>query len=598
MANDNPSVVNDASGSNYNISSGGSMGDAQMQYLDNLQRLAMKAPPKPLSPDQYMPGEERGIQRGTYSSRETGSVPLFAASNLIPFAMMDEMRRSVAEEEVKYYATLKTELDKPLIGKNIHLDNPAAQPAFWNKFQGDVDGMLAESTNRQGGNAMLGQISLAHDRKFLQYVNGVDQYAKMYNDVYAKAKDVKDKLKEPSKWFVSKEQEANLNKFLTTQDLFSESPEKMSMDKLVKSSIDFGAKESIFALADAATKGIQESITEEYPKLSTMSTDEMNVYISKKTTGYEKQADEITDALLTSNDYGSEGNSLLRKEVKARVQYGTTYSTDQFKKANADRDLELKRFGVETNEQGITQFATRPSALTGNIGINAINYPVDKNNLIPTIAGMQVLVRDVSGSVKRVTLPGSYMMMPISEYDLVDKGMAVERGRYIEGRANIQGTEPYTPDNERALTSKGQLVGTYSLGEGRTTTQVNYVIAEDDKGNPVKLFGETIILVPFDSMKGQVEASIGATDAIKYAHKKLDDMTYSNGARRNFDPSGNATKEGSKVIIPPDDAERSYFKDDPNIIYNWGGAQVSGSYLNEQFRLQDKQAAAAKKIKK
>ena len=571
MTDSNPSVVNDASGSNYNISSGGSMGEAQMQYLDNLQKLAMKQPPRPLGPDQYMPGEAQGIQRGSYSSRETGSVPLFAASNLIPFAMMDEMRRSVAEAETAYYAGLKKELDKPLIGKDIHLDNPAIQSAYWNKVHTDIDGMLAESTNRQGGNAALGEISLRHDRKFLQYINGLDQYAKMSNDVYAKAKDVKDKLKEPSKWFVSKEQEANVNKFLATQDIFAESPEGMSMDKLVKSSIDFGAKESIFALADAATKGIQESITEDYPQLSTMSTDEMSVYVAKKTTGYEKQADDIYENIVKSNDYGPEQNALLKKEIKARVQYGTTYTLNQVKKANADRDLALKNMGVDVQENGDIRFTSTQTALVRGVGSNAVSFKDDKPS--PSATGMDGDMF-INGKVRHVMLDQSFPMTLKAEYDmLTNAASGVKPGRKTEVNLNLQSTDPY--QIQRYFQVKGIPL---PLGDPRGSTQIVPATLRDvDTGETYEVLGNQTMLVDHTQLDKTVEANV---PGMLYVHKKLQDQSSKDPYSREREFPGRSPE--NPIILPPN-GDMSLVQDDPGIYYAKvkGGKTVAGSTLHE-----------------
>jgi hypothetical protein len=168
-----------------------------------------------------------------------------------------------------------------------------------------------------------------------------------------------------------------------------------------------------------------------------------------------------------------------------------------------------------------------------------------------------------------------------AEYDLTDEGMAVVKGRYIEGKVNFQGTEPYTPSNERALTKAGELMGTYSLGEGKASTQVVPVKAVDNVGNVVELIGETTVLTPYESMKGQVEANI---PYMQYVHEKLETITYPAGGRRNFDPMGNATREGSKVIVPPDDATLDFFKDDPNTYYNWGGQILSGAYIHKNAK--------------
>jgi hypothetical protein len=592
MAEDNPSIVNDASGNNYGgIGSGESMGQAQMQYLENLQKLAMKMPPKPMSNDQYMPGEASGIQQGQVSGSIIGSQPLFAASNLLPFGMMDEIQRSKAEAEASYYKSFKTYLDKPLSNLKSKLNNPWAQPEFAGKIQQITDKALEAYTNKLGGNSMLAYVALQNDKSYQRTLEAMGQYADIYNSVFKEAVDTLEKAKNPSDYYVSDNQVASINKFFHSHDQL----ENLSPEQLGKNAEEFASKRSVFKLAEAATSGIKEDVSSwfaAHPDVN-MSTDEQTAYVKTKVTGDKDQAKNIIETTVKANPWLSKDQAqleLFSQEVKNRVKYGMEKELQLIKKANLERDQELRKSGMKVDEQGDIQFGKRPSALIGNVGTNAINYPMDKNKPVPTIAGMQVYVRDNNGSIKRVTLPASYNMIPTAEYDLVDEGMPVMKGRYIEGKVNFQGTEPYTPSGDRALTSKGQLVGTYNLGEGKSSTQVVPVEATDDAGNVVKLMGETTVLTPFESMKGQVESSIGTTDAIQYAHKKLESVTYPNGGRRNFDPMGNATKEGSKVVIPPDDADMSFFKDDANIFYNWGGQILSGKYIHDQSKAQAESA--------
>jgi hypothetical protein len=586
---DNPSVVNDESGNNYGgIGTGGSMGQAQMQFLENLQKLALKMPPKPLSNDQYMPGIGQGIQVGASSSQTLGYQSLFAASNLIPFAMMDEVKRSAAEAEAKYYAQLKPYLDKPYLDKplvdaKLKLSNPWAQPEFADKIHKITDTALDAYANKLGGNYMMAHIALSQDKAFNRTLEEAAQYAAAYEKVYTTVLDTVAKSADKQNYFVSDAELGAAKKFIYSQDHIKD----FSIEELGKSVRDYQAKDSIFKLADADTKGVKESVRaffEKNPDVN-MSNTEEEVWVKNKITG-ENQADAIINTRIKSSSWLNDEPDqleLYKQEVKARIPYSIEQEIIKVKGENADRDQELRRYGVKTDEQGVIQFGTKPSALIGNIGINAINYPVDKNQPVPTVSGMQVYVR-TDGTIKRVTLPASYSMIPTAEYDLVDEGMAVMRGRYIEGKVNFQGTEPYTPENERALTSQGKLVGTYSLGEGKASLQVVPVKATDDMGNVIELVGETTVLAPYETMRGQIEANIGLTDAIQYAHKKLETMTYPAGGRRNFDPMGNAIKEGSKVIVPPDDATLGFFKNDPNIYYNWGGQILSGEYIHKNAK--------------
>lgn len=578
MAENNPSIVNDASGSNYNISSGGTMGQAQMQYLENLQRLAMKASPKPLSNNEYFPGENQGIEQGRVNGSIIGSQPLFAASNLIPFAMMDEARRSQAEAEAEYYTKLKPYLDKPLIDAKLKLANPWAQPEFASKIQDVTDKVVESYANKLGGNYMMAQVAASQDKDYNRTLQRFGEYANIYGSVYTGAMETLTKANDPLNYYVSPAQIKSITEFVHAHD----SLETLSIDQLAKKGEEYQAKDSIFKLAEAATAKIKEDVVEDYKLSPSMSTQQEAVWMKTKITGSKGQAEEILANVVKANPWLKEDSTqydLLKTEINNQVKFGVEKSIDKITKDNAARDQELTKYGIRIDPQGVIQFPTKPSLLTGNIGVNAVNYKIDKNQPIPTTSNMQVYIRD-KGTVKRVTLPGSYNMIPTSEYDLVDENMPVAKGRYIEGKVTFQGTESYTPENERALTKGGVLVGTYTLGQGKSSAQVVPVKAVDDVGNVVELMGDITVLAPFESMKGQIES----IPYMGYVHDKLEAITYPAGGRRSFDPKGNATKEGSRVIVPPDDAALDYFKDDPDVFYNWGGQVLSGKFIHENAK--------------
>lgn len=584
--NPNPSVVNDASGNNYGgIGSGA--GQAQMQYLENLQRLAMRAGPGPMRGDQYAPGGS-DVNVGQVSGSIIGSQPIFAAGNLIPFAMLDEMRQSQLEAEKDYYKNFKTYLDKPLSNITAKLDNPWAQPEFNTKIMQITDQMLESYASKFGGNYGQAYIALQNDKNYHRTLEGFAQYANIYNNVYKEAIDTLAKKDDPENYYVSDDQVAAINKFLHSHDQL----ENLSIEQLGKNAEEFSAKMSVFKLAEAVTSGVKEDVRsyfEQNPNAN-LSNDEQEAWVKTKITGDKDQAKNIIDTAVKANPWlkkDPDQLALFSQEVKNRVKYGVEQEVQMIKKENADRDMELKKYGIKTDTEGNIQFASKPSALTGNVGVNAVNYPISKT-VVPTVSNMQVYVRDSSGSIKRVTLPNSYDMLPTSEYDLVDEGMPVVRGRYIEGKVNFVGEEPYTPSNERALVAGGKLKGTYSLGEGKSTAQAVPVKAVDMNGNVVELFGEMTILAPYQSMKGQVES----IPYMSYVHEKVDAVTYPNGPRRDFGSTNNATASPElfkdEPIDVPDHADMDFIKNDPLIRYRMDGNVKTGKEIWDLYNKKKK----------
>jgi hypothetical protein len=572
---DNPSIVNDESGNNYGgISMGGSMGQAQMQYLELLQSMAAKMPPKALPNNAYFPGGN-DVQIGSSSSKTLGSQPIFAASNLIPFGMLDEMKRNQAEQEVEYYKNLKTQLDKPLIDAKIKLNDVWKQPEFASKIQDTIDKHLDSYASKLGGNYMQAQIALAHDRNFQRTMQGYAEYASVYNNVFDNALNILKKASEPAKYFVPDEELAEARKFIDNHDKLGE----LSIESLLKNQREFVFKDSIFNVAEAATRGIKDQVNDEYKYSKSMSTSDEKIWQRVTTYGSKEKVDSIVSGIIKGTPEYESQRDLLTSLVSSQMKNGIAKSIEKIKQENADRDTQLRNMGVKIDEDGKIAFQTKPSIVTGNIGVNAVNYPVNKNQPTPTVSGMAIYIRDPKGGgIRKLNLKNSYDMIPTSEYDLTDEGMAVERGRYIEGKIDFREVVPYQADTTRPIISKGKKVGEYDTGEARETTQIKPVQATDDAGNVVELFGEVTILTPFETMKGQVEANI---PAMQYVHEQLEKATYPQGNRRPFSPLHSAT---GGVITPPDDATLDFFKDDPNVLYRWGDQVLTGAYIHKNTK--------------
>jgi hypothetical protein len=568
MAEDNPSVVNDASGSNYNIGSGGSMAQAQMEYIENLQKLAAKMPPKPLSTDQYMPGEAQGIQQGQVSGSIIGSQPLFAASNLIPFGMMDEMKRSSVEAEANYYAKLKPYLDKPLIDAKLKLSNPVAQPAFASKVQVVTDKMLDIATERQGGNHMMGYIALQHDPEYLKFLDSVGQYADMYNSVYGEALDTVKKMANPQDYYVSPDQKAAVNKFLTTQDIFAKDSKNTSFDGLVNETREFQAKASVFKLADAATEHLKEDVVDSaFYKSSLMSTDEENVFVKTKTTGTKGQAEEIYNAIIKATpDLDDSYKELLKKEIEGRVKYGVETSIAQVKQHDADQKLALKKMGVDVQDDGSIKFTSTKTALFDGVGYNAVNLSAMKP--IQSVTGMTGYV-SVKGIIRHVAFDEAYPTTLKSEYDIgLGANSQVRPDRYTEVNMSLQSTEPYQV--QKYYQMKGIPI---PVGDPRGSTQpVPAVVRDVDTGVTYDIMGNQTILVEHEQLDKAVEANFPGMD---YVHRELQKDPYPHSTTGNL-PTGH--KDNPIKYTPGTTLDK--IKNDPNVWYvNVGGKKTSGADL-------------------
>jgi hypothetical protein len=549
-----------------------------MAYLDNLFKLAQHAAPSPLPSSQYFPGAGEGINVGNIGSKTLGSVPVFAAGGgLFPFGILDEAERAKYEAEADYYKKLKENLDKPLFEEKLQLADPFKQPAFANKVQNTADAYLESYARRFGGDYAKAYIATKNDKNFQKTMRIYKEYVDMFKNVFDAANDIETKRKSPDEFYVAPEVIKAVDNFLYTHDNL----ESLTPETLLKNAKEFKATMSADKLAAAATTGYKDVALEGISKSRSMSTNEFDVWLTTKE--YNKGvAEDIINTALDSPTYSWLKDNptqlaVFKRGVENRIKKGREIAIKEIKRENANRDLELKSRGW-MDESGNVTFQDKPSPVVGVVGKNALDYPVDKNKPIPTVANMQVYLRDPKGGVNRVTLPTSYSMIPTSEYDLTDENMPVSKGRYIEGKVNFQSTDIFTPSVLKPTGEPGQY---QQVGEGKSATQVQSVKAIDDAGNVVELTGETTVLVPYDIMKGQIEASVPYA---KYAHEQLDKMTYPSGGRRNYDPKGNAVKAGSTVIVPPDDADLSFFKDDPNIFYNWGGQVLSGEYIHKNAK--------------
>jgi hypothetical protein len=430
-------------------------------------------------------------------------------------------------------------------------------------------------------------------------MTGYAQYADIYNSVFESATQTLVKAKEPDKYYVSDDQVSAINKFLHGHDKL----EDLSIDQLGKYAEEFAAKQSVFKLAEAATAGIQSDVMTYFEKNPTMSNEEQDAYIKTTITGAKNQADELYKNVVESQPWLKKDKvqaDLLKKEIDNRVKYSVEKTYQQVQKANAQRDLELKKYGVDVQPNGSINFKEIPSSLVGDMGKNGMSYPVDFKKPIPTSANMQVWVRDAkTGTIKKVTLPDSYQMVPSAEYDLLNNQyIGVGNHRVIEGTINFQNIESYTPDGIRVAQKGGQFTDVADLGPGRGTTQIKPVQAVDDSGNIVELMGATTVMANFESMKAQIEGNIPNT---LFVHQKLDEMNYPNPNRPDYGPrrttekvdKANAASQGytgavqgtkDKPYSADSISDTNGVKNDPNVFYQWSNGVIeSGAEMHKRL---------------
>lgn len=574
---DNPSIVNDASGNNYGgINTGVSTGQAQMAYLENISSLIENMPTKPLNNDQYFPGAGEGPQVGTYSGSVVGNVPIFAPTNLMPFGMLDGLKRNQAEKEAEYYKNYKTYLDKPIADIKAKLSNPWAQPEFNNKLQSTIDTWLDAYSAKFGGNYMKAYVALQNDKDFNRIMTGYAQYADIYNSVFKEAIDTLTKAEKPTEYYVSEEQKEAINRFLYAHDNL----DKLSIDELGKKAEEFAAKQSVFKLAEAATTGIQNDIMTYFEANPTMSTDEKTAYIKTKTTGEKGKAQETYTAVTKAHPWilkSPDQAALLKNQIDNRIKYEVEKTIEQIEVADAERDMELKKYGIGVNSDGAISFPTKPAALVNARGGFAVTYNTADMKAIQSVVGATGYILH-NGRLRYVKLPESYTIKPSSEYDITDMSSGVERGRYVESSIMFQNTGVYTPENIQINSALDTQV---NLGPGRGAAQQQPAILKDAfTGETIEVYGESTILFPFDQMKNQVQANI---PHMNYVHAKLEEAYGPYTQRReNLDKGGTKHKSQAALVEPislTEGDDMGKVEDSPYILYKWNDKVMTGAKI-------------------
>ena len=574
--NTNPSIVNDDSGNNYGginpINMGGGMQAAQMQYLDNLFALAQKMPPKPLTQEQYFPGSNRSIVQGQVALQGLGSFPLIAAgTGLFPFGMVDEAKRSQAEAEAAYYKTMMSEADKPLFSQKLQLADPWRQPAFSQKVMDTADSYLNTYTEKFGGDVAKAYIATRNDKNFQRTIQSYADYANMYNTVYNKAIEIEAAKNDKAKGidtYVDQDAAKAVNRFLYSHENLT----NLKPDELLEESKKIHSTLSATALAAALTTGYKDQVKQtDYARSEYMSTDELDMYISKKKTNA-GAAEEIIKNGLEAYPWlksDPEQKAVFERSVRNRVAYSEEQVIKDLKKNNADRDLALRKNGW-LDEKGDIKIQNKPAALVNTTGRFAISYPpIDKPMASTTNMRVHVLS---GGKIHTVDLPESYDMVPKAEYDITEKGTGIPPQRVVETKMNFQSSELYTP-SETLLTGAGAKVQRQTI-RGKQTTQIIPVTTEDVYTHePVKLFGPTTVLVPYDEMENTMEAAL---PNLSYVHDKMKNMAPSLMYIGVQTGPGNKTGHPSTAEPIPLTDDMTIWDLDPDLRYSKGDVTLSG----------------------
>ena len=577
--NTNPSVVKDESGDNYGgINMGSTMGEAQMQYLENLNLLAQKMPPKPLDQSGYFPNSNQGVVQGNISSKTLGSVPLIATGGgLLPFGIMDEMDRSKAEAEAQYYKSLKSEIDKPLFNQKVALMDPWKQPAFGQKIMGTADKYLEKYTQRFGGDAAKAYIATKNDKNFQKTIQMYADYANIFNSVYPDIMKVKDAQAHPETSYADPVAIKAADDFLSGFDDF----EHTSPDTLKKNADNITLRLSAVKLAESVTTGLKDQVIESNPrKNGVMSNDEMNVFETKTKTN-EGVADNLIKVTEADPKYAWVKSDLAYKNafeesLRGRVHNETTLGITQVKSDNANTTLALKKMGVDVQPDGNINFTTTRTALIKGTGYNAVSFPNDSKP-IPSFTGMDGYIL-YKGSLRHVKTDQSFPMTPKAEYDVSEPGIL--SNRYDEVNMNLQSTALY--ESEQYNVIKGIHIPIPGTDKGGKQT-VEATLTDVNTGEEIKLMGDQTMLVSSDQLDKTIEANY---PPMIYVHQKLEEQSGSSPySRKNSFPGGSANP-----IDIPEGAGIDFIKNDPNVYYRntKTGKITFGSALHEMYNKQNK----------
>ena len=572
---DNPSIVNDFSGNNYNIGEGikGGLVDAQMAYLENLTNLVQK---RPMNQQQYFPGYDQGLAVGNVSGSVIGNQPIFATGGgLIPFAILDEMDRAKSEAQAKYYEQIKKELDDPLFDQKIVAADPFMQPEFSQKVMDITDKYLEIYTQRLGGDVAKAYIATKYDKNFQKEIQTMANYANMYKSVYDEVMSIK-KAEVEDPMTVSKDALKAANDFIHNHDVIKDfSPDTLEgiMKKTVKTF-------SVLKLAESLTKGMQDTIKD---NARTYMKGGRKITESFKQTNKGVAEEIINNALKAHPELKDDPDRLevFKRAVRNGVDSSVSSAISDIDEEMAKRNIELRKNGITFDDKGNMQFSVRPAAIVDARGTKAVSYPTQVRPA-SSYVGMTGYIRH-NGKLVQVKFPESYDMSMVSEYNIQEsyKSIGLVPDRYVEVRLDVQSTQPYTPEIYR--TAKGMPI---TMGEGKAGTQTVpstlQVLNSPDPSETLDMIGPTTVLVPFDELKTMVEANI---PYMKDVHDELEKQPSRESA---FLPNTSSKEPPVQVDVIPITSDTSVDDIDPNKSYTYNHKRYKGQEIIDLYNSKNK----------
>lgn len=319
MAEQNPSVVNDALGSNYNldIDSGG-LNKSELDYINQLDKALRSSPMQNVSAGDYYPTAGRGIQVGQIYNKTLGSVPLFAAGKgLLPLSLLEAKKQAVKQAELQRFAMFGPQ-NNPILDEYVQLSNPWAQEEFNAKLQDELNVMLDKYTRALGGDRGKAYLALKHDPRFKNVVRKYENYALGYNAVFGEALQIMQDYNDPDKWVDEKIYDKSLDLIKNHDGL-----QFKSIDELEKYIGEFQSYLSVHKAVKDSLQFVGTYVTNEIKERLDLSTDDTMVLenITKENIFPEDTLQQIIDDSVKRYKY-IERDPELRAEFERMFKNG------------------------------------------------------------------------------------------------------------------------------------------------------------------------------------------------------------------------------------------------------------------------------------
>jgi hypothetical protein len=586
---DNPSIVKTDEGSNYSgIKPPDSLGQSTIEYLNNLQQLAMRPAGGAMQSNQYFPSAGQDVQIGSVATKTLGSQPIFAAgTGLIPYAVMDQYAKEKKESEVAYYNNLGK--DMKFLDPDISLSMPWLQDSLDQKMKDYTDGYMDVYSSRFNGDTMKAYKALSVDPDFNFGLKQFQNYAATVNYVYKEVKDIQKEANDPEgNFYVDPEMEKMMNDFLYKTSKVEELP----MSALLETAKNMKVKVNSYKIAKLAANDLGERVYESFRKDIDKSTNKVDAYLKITQTGPSEEEIQQTIDLWKKKQPSLEDDPTFEGFLRSMVDNKIEVAIQTLGKEVYDGIEELRKKGFKMDVDGKAEFTevvtgfAKQNNNTFATGQNGIAYPTSgKNEFIGggMPGGMTGYIRDHDGTLRYIKLPTSVDYRPRAEYDLTSvQGWQGEPGRYVEGSIKVDGNTLKTRPKTTTVINKdseGNVIGAQNVSGGAntetTTSEPSGLRVWDERSKTwVELYGEYDIITPFAFMKQSVQSFY---PGIEVMHDQL--------------PQSKLTEPRTDETIDLGDAEEIDLDEiRANSTYVWKGEKY-------QVKLNDKGEKVPTKVK-